>query len=109
MAFRAHPGTTIVAPGTVTPSGGDHFKVFSPFHRAWEEVPSRPLAAAPRRLKVPSRLAAGRLPALDSLLCGELSPQRAPGGETAGRRAMHAFLRDGLSGYADHHDDLPWR
>ncbi len=44
IAFRAHPGTTIVSPGTVTPGGGDHFKVFSPFHRAWEEVPSRPLA-----------------------------------------------------------------
>lgn len=107
IAFRAHPGTTIVVPGTVTPGGGDHFKVFSPFHRAWEEVPSRPLAASPRRLKVPSRLAAGRLPALDSLLRGELSPERARGGETEGRKAMRAFLRDGLLGYSDHHDDLP--
>jgi deoxyribodipyrimidine photolyase len=106
IAFRAHPGTTIVAPGAVAPSGGDHFKVFSPFHRAWEEAPLRAPAAAPRRLQVPSRLAAGRLPALDPLLRGELSPQRAPGGETAGRKAMRAFLRDGLSGYADHHDDL---
>jgi deoxyribodipyrimidine photolyase len=106
IAFSAHPGTTIVTPGTVTPSNSDHFKVFSPFHRTWEEVPSRPLAAAPRRLAVPSRLAAGRLPRLDSLLRGELSPRRVPGGETAGRTAMRAFLRDGLSGYADHHDDL---
>ncbi len=107
IAFRAHPGTTIVAPGTVTPGGGDHFKVFSPFHRAWEEVPSRPLAPAPRRLTVPSRLPVGRLPALDSLLRGELSPERVTGGETAGRKAMRAFLSDGLTGYADHHDDLP--
>jgi deoxyribodipyrimidine photo-lyase len=106
IAFHAHPGTTIVAPGTVAPEGGDHFKVFSPFHRAWEEVPSRPLAAAPRRLTVPSRLAAGRLPRLDSLLRGELSPRRVPGGETAGRKAMRSFLRDGLAGYEDHHDDL---
>jgi deoxyribodipyrimidine photo-lyase len=106
IAFRAHPGTTIVSPGTVTPGGGDHFKVFSPFHRAWEEVPSRPLAASPRRLKVPSRLTVGRLPALDSLLRGGLSPERAPGGETEGRKAMRAFLRDRLAGYSDHHDDL---
>lgn len=107
VAFHAHPGTTIVAPGTVTPGGGDHFKVFSPFHRAWEGVPARPLDAAPGHLKVPSRLAGGRLPGLDSLLRGELSPERAAGGETAGRKAMRAFLRDGLAGYADHHDDLP--
>ena len=107
IAFRAHPGTTIVAPGTVTPDGGNHFKVFSPFHRAWEEVPSRLPAPAPRRLKVPSRLPAGRLPALDSLLRSELSPRRAAGGETEGRKAMRAFLCDGLAGYSDRHDDLP--
>lgn len=106
IAFHAHPGTTIVAPGTVTPGSGDHFKVFSPFHRAWEEVPSRPLAATPRHLTVPSRLAVGRLPKLDSLLRGELSPQRVRGGETAGRKAMRAFLRDGLADYAERHDDL---
>jgi len=107
IAFRAHPGTTIVTPGTVTPAGGDHFKVFGPFHRAWEEVPSRPLAPAPRRLAGPSRLATGRLPALDSLLRGAPSSARAPGGETAGRKAMRRFLRNGLAGYSDHHDDLP--
>jgi deoxyribodipyrimidine photo-lyase len=107
IAFRTHPGTTIVAPGTVTPGGGDHFKVFSPFHRAWEEVPSRPLAPTPRRLAVPSRLATGRLPALDSLLHGAPSSERAPGGETAGGKAMRRFLRDRLAGYSDHHDDLP--
>ena len=107
IGFRAHPGTTIVSPGAVTPSGGDHFKVFSPFHRAWQDVPARPRATRPRSLSVPSRLAAGRLPSLDSLLRGEPSPQRAPGGESAGRKRMRAFLRDGLAGYADRHDDLP--
>jgi len=107
IAFRAHPGTTIVTPGAVTPSGGDHFKVFSPFHRAWAELPTRPRAATPRRLATPSRLAAGRLPALDSLLRGKPSPQRVHGGESEGRKAMRAFLRNGLAGYADHHDDLP--
>lgn len=106
IAFYAHPGTTIVAPGTVTPAGGDHFKVFTPFHRAWEEVPLRPRAAAPRRLALPSRLAVGRLPALESLLRGSPSPRRAPGGEAEGRRLMRAFLRDGLADYEARHDDL---
>ncbi|HKT84318.1 MAG TPA: deoxyribodipyrimidine photo-lyase, partial [Solirubrobacterales bacterium] len=107
IAFRAHPGTTIVSPGAVTPTGGDHFKVFSPFHRAWENVPTRPRAKTPRKLATPPRLAVGRLPALDSLLRGGPSPERVPGGESEGRKRMRAFLRDGLAGYEEHHDDLP--
>jgi deoxyribodipyrimidine photo-lyase len=31
IAFRAHPGTTVVAPGTVTPAGGDHSRSSLPF------------------------------------------------------------------------------
>jgi len=107
IAFHAHGGTTIVAPGIVTPAGGDHFKVFTPFHRAWAQVPPRPQAATPRRISVPSRLAAGRLPALDSLLSAPPSRQRASGGESEGRRLMRGFLRDGLAGYEARHDDLP--
>jgi deoxyribodipyrimidine photo-lyase len=107
IAFRTHAGTTVVAPGIVTPAGGDHFKVFTPFHRAWAEVPPRPRAATPRRLTAPPRLAVGRLPALESLLSGPPSPRRARGGEREGRRLMRAFLRDGLAGYEARHDDLP--
>jgi deoxyribodipyrimidine photo-lyase len=107
IAFQAHPGTTVVTPGTVTPTGGDHFKVFTPFQRAWEGVPLRPRAAAPRRLSVPSRLAVGRLPAAESLLRAATSPRRTAGGESEGRRLMGAFLRNGLAGYEARHDDLP--
>jgi deoxyribodipyrimidine photo-lyase len=104
--FHAHPGVTIVPPGAVTPSGGDHFKVFTPFHRAWSGVQARPTHGAPRRLRVPAGLAGGRLPALEKLTAGELSPRRAKGGEQEGRRLRRAFLRDGLGFYGDHHDDL---
>ncbi len=107
IGFRAHPGTMIVDPGAVTPGGGDHFKVFGPYHRAWSAVPARPRATTPRGLAVPPRLAAGRLPALDSLLRDKPSPERAVGGESEGRKRMRAFLRDGFGGYADRQDDLP--
>jgi deoxyribodipyrimidine photo-lyase len=107
IAFRAHPGTTIVVPGTVTPAGGDHFKVFTPFHRAWEEVPLRPRAARPRKLTLPSQLGVGRLPAVKSLLRDGPSPERATGGEGEGLRLMRAFLRDDLADYEAQHDDLP--
>jgi deoxyribodipyrimidine photo-lyase len=107
IGFTAHPGTTIVAPGAVTPGGGDHFKVFSPCHRAWSQLPPRQAHGAPRKLAVPTKLRAGRLPTLADLVAGDLSPRRAPGGETEGRKRMRAFLRDDLGGYDDGHDDLP--
>jgi deoxyribodipyrimidine photo-lyase len=107
IEFAAHPGVTIVPPGAVTPTGGDHFKVFTPFHRAWSRLPLREAAPTPRKLAVPSKLAAGRLPTLESLIGGQPSPRRLPGGESEGRKRMRAFLRDGLGGYENRHDDLP--
>lgn len=107
IEFRAHPGVTVVDPGTVTPASGDHFKVFTPFHRAWSQVPRREGHGAPRKLEVPSGLKAGQLPALDSLVDGHPSPRRLPGGESEGRKLMRAFLRDRVGGYEDGHDDLP--
>ena len=108
IAFTTHPGITIVEPGAVTPAGGDHFRVFSPYHRAWSQVPPRrQIHGAPRKLNVPATCGAGRLPAPESLTDGELAPDRAPGGESEGRKRMRAFLRDGLGGYDEHHDDLP--
>jgi deoxyribodipyrimidine photo-lyase len=107
IEFTTHPGITIVEPGAVSPTGGDHFRVFSPYHRAWSQVGRREIDGAPRKLSVPSDLGAGRLPATESLTDGDLSPDRAPGGESEGRKRMAAFLRDRLGGYDDHHDDLP--
>jgi deoxyribodipyrimidine photo-lyase len=106
IAFHRHPGVTILEPGSVAPTGGDHFKVFTPYHRAWGGAPWRPVLAAPRRLAVPAGLAAGRLPALAKLTAGRPSPRRAVGGESEGRRLMRAFLRERLGGYEATHDDL---
>jgi len=107
IEFTAHPGMTIAEPGAVTPSGGNHFRVFTPYHRAWSQLPRRQSHGAPRTLRVPSRLAAGRLPALGKLTAGRPSARRAAGGEREGRRLMRAFLRDGLGDYDGRHDDLP--
>jgi len=106
IEFAAHPGVTVVEPGAVTPTGGDHFKVFTPFHRAWSRLPKREGHGVPRKLKVPGGLKAGRLPSLESLVGGRPSPGRLAGGEAEGRKLMRAFLRDGIGGYEDGHDDL---
>ena len=107
IRLQAHPGTTIVPPGAVTPTGGDHFKVFTPYHRAWSQLPPRPTHGAPRVLSAPSGLAVGRLPALEALSDGDPSPDRAAGGESEGRKLMNAFLGADVGVYEDHHDDLP--
>jgi deoxyribodipyrimidine photo-lyase len=107
IEFTAHPGVTIVPPGAVTPASGDHFKVFTPYHRAWSALPRRQPAPAPRKLSVPPKPAAGRLPKLETLVRGTPSKGRLPGGEVEGRKRMRSFLRDGLGPYEDQHDDLP--
>jgi deoxyribodipyrimidine photo-lyase len=107
IEFTAHPGVTVVPPGAVTPGGGDHFKVFSPYHRAWGGLPWRQRLSPPRKLTVPSELKAGRLPSLESLVGGRPSPRRLPGGEGEGRKLMRTFLRDGIDEYEARHDDLP--
>ena len=102
---RAHPGTAVVDdPAGLRTRQGGPFTVFSPFARAWRRAPRRAPAAAPRRLRPPAGVAAGRLPALAELgLRLEAEPPFTPG-EAAGRRAMHAFLRTGLAEYAARRD-----
>jgi deoxyribodipyrimidine photo-lyase len=106
IEFVAHPGVTVVPPGTVTPTGGDHFKVFSPYHRAWSGLPQRELASVPRKLSGPTKLRTGRLPTLESLVGGRPSPRRMLGGENEGRKRMRAFLRNSIGDYERQHDDL---
>ncbi len=106
IALRMHPGITIVPPGQLVPAGGDHYRVFSPYYRAWCGVGLAPTVEAPKRLTAPGGVDAGLLPPLRRLTAGGPSPDLAAGGEQEGRRRMRAFLRNSLPGYGDAHDDL---
>lgn len=103
--FVTHPGVTAIPPGALTPAGGDHFKVFTPFHRAWSAAPVRESHGAPRRLRPPPGLAHGRLPPLSSLAAGWPSALRPRGGEREGRKLMRRFLRHGLGEYVLRRDE----
>ena len=96
------PGVTVVDPGDVRPGGGDHYRVFSPYHRAWAAAKWRDEVAAPRTVTLPTGVAVGRLPG------------RA-GRRVAGRRRPAARPRAGsgcatwlghVGPYDDLHDDL---
>jgi deoxyribodipyrimidine photo-lyase len=75
------------------------YAVFTPFWRAWQRVARREVHGAPRAIRVPGTLAAGRIPSVATELPDPLAP-----GEAEARRRMHAWLRDGLAGYEDRHD-----
>ena len=105
MAWRLFPGVTVVPPGELTPMGGDHFKVFTPYWHRWHRHERRALEAPPRRLR-PVRVPSRRRPALCDLTRDAPATRRPRGGETEGRRRLEAWLGNGLAAYAELHDDL---
>ncbi len=115
ISFRLFPGVTVVGPGDVRPGGGDHYRVFSPYYRAWESAKWRAEVATPATITLPDGLDAGALPDPPA---GD-SPGAMDGGETEGRRRMAAWLRHSapapggrpvhgdIIAYADLHNDMP--
>ncbi len=124
------PGNFVADVGRPRTRGGTPFTVFTPFHRAWQQLERRPVHRAPAELPpLPSQVAKGRLPALEELVgahaaadAGALAPGAglpgaAPGGgplaqpvvepgEAAARRAAERWFDGGLADYARDHDRL---
>ncbi|MBY8872062.1 DNA photolyase family protein [Micromonospora sp. PLK6-60] len=101
MSLRLFPGVTVVEPGALRPAGGDHYRVFTPYHRAWLGTKVRDELAAPRQVRLPDGVDPGRLPEPPE---GE-SPDAVPGGESVARRRLTRWLPT-EAGYDDIHDDL---
>jgi deoxyribodipyrimidine photo-lyase len=102
---------TVVPPRDLRPSsGGDHYRVFTPYWRAWRQAQWRPPYPAPEMITMP---ALGAVP--DDALGvdpGELADADgreladAEGGELAGQRRAARWLDEHLGGYAADRDDL---
>lgn len=101
LALREVASLSIVPPGEIVPAGSDHYRVFTPYWRAWSANRWRRPLPAPRRVATPVGVNPGGLP-LPKPLTGPL-PR---GGETAARRRMARWLDAGLAGYPSSHDDL---
>jgi deoxyribodipyrimidine photo-lyase len=69
LELHAHPGLNVVddVGALETKSGRRPYTVFSPFHRAWCDVPRRAVLSAPRGVPVPEDLDPGSLPSLEEL------------------------------------------
>ena len=88
------PGLTVVSPGDLTPAGGGgHYRVFTPYWRAWRAASWRPCYPAPDTIQMPAVSHAGPIPQPGH--AG--SPGLAPGGEgrppAFGQLARHPYGR----------------
>ena len=84
IELRLFTGVTIVGPGELRPTGGDHFRVFTPYWNRWRVLSLRSTAPRPRRIALPRGLARGPF--------GRLSPVEVAR-RTADRPGGEAFIR----------------
>lgn len=96
------PGVTVVPPGELRPSGGGHYRVFTPYWRAWRGTAWRPAVLAPERIRTPPLPRSDQIPRVR----GRCSPGLLPGGEHAGRARVRDWLDGGLAAYPAGRDDL---
>jgi len=102
MALEVTPGHQVVPAGDLSPGGGGHYRVFTPYWRAWSAATWRRACPAPRAVSRPAGIGPGRLPARGTGASVDL----APGGEHAGRDRARAWLEGPVKGYPGGHDNL---
>jgi deoxyribodipyrimidine photo-lyase len=93
IVLRLTPGITVVNPGALTPAGGDHYRVFTPYWCAWRSASWRRAVRAPQTVVLPGGLDPRRLPDRADLVRGACSPALPAGGETVARRLLDRVMR----------------
>src|ERR1700689_3450837 len=53
LELTVTPGLTVVPPGQLTPAGGGHYRVFTPYWRAWHATTWRKHYPVPRSVTMP--------------------------------------------------------
>jgi deoxyribodipyrimidine photo-lyase len=104
LDVRLSDGLGVVPPGEVSPAGRDHYRVFTPYWRAWRLAAVGDPLPTPRRIRLPDGAAA----------LGSTPPRREikgssgfTGGERAGTRRAEHWLDEKLAAYAEGgHDRL---
>jgi len=102
-----HPGNYIVDdPGAIVSGKGTPYTVYSPFAKAWKEIPRREMVDPPKGIDPVEGVDPGDLPT-----CEELGLPPDPGttsfepGETAARKAAKDYLNGGLKNYSKLRND----
>ncbi|MEX1162225.1 MAG: deoxyribodipyrimidine photo-lyase [Nitriliruptor sp.] len=106
VRVTAHPGVAVVEPGAIEPSGGDHFRVFSPYWRRWSVHPRRALVPAPERVPTPTSIPTGTIPSWTDLVDGQEAPDRLRTGGSVARERAAWWFEDPVQGYEEGRDEL---
>lgn len=102
MTLEVTPGHAVVPAGEVQPAGGGHYRIFTPYWRAWRASTWRKACPAPRAVRLPGGIEPGDLPAAGNGSSAGL----APGGERAGQERARAWLDGPLKGYGEERNAL---
>jgi deoxyribodipyrimidine photo-lyase len=105
IAFETFPGINVISLDSVETKAGGHYKVFTPYLRAWQISGRRKVLRAPRAIE-PGKVASAPIPQRNDLVRGLVSSNLISGGETEGRARMVRWMRSSLENYNDLHDDL---
>ncbi len=106
VELRVHPGVTVLRPGEITPSGGDHYRVFTPYWRVWSTIDPGSVKRAPGKIAMGDVGRAGAIPKLSSLVPAAPSPELQAGGESAARSHLKRWLRDDAARYEQVRNEL---
>lgn len=106
VRVEAHPGTVLVDPGDLAPSGGDHFRVFTPYWRRWVEQPFREPVPAPDAVSLPGGVDVGDLPERGELVDGDEAPERLRTGERVARARLETWFAGAIEDYEDGRDRM---
>ena len=98
------PGLTVVPPADLKPGAGGHYRVFTPYWRAWRAATWRRHCPVPRAIQLPPIADTGQIPSRHGASPGSLG--LAQGGEQAGRQRFVSWRKGQLTGYDENHDDL---
>ena len=101
------PGLTTLPPGVVTPAGGDHYRVFTPFYRRWLTTPRRQLLHPPISLPTVDRTdVRPRSRSAAVLPTPPPPPAVGRGGEHAAATRLATWAAGAIARYGEHRDDL---
>lgn len=95
LDLRAFSGVTVVPPGELVPASGDHYRVFTPYWRAWRARARPAPLPGPRSIRSPRGPRTGRIPVRGRLIQGKPVRGLPDGGETAARVHLDRWLRGG--------------
>jgi deoxyribodipyrimidine photo-lyase len=101
-----HSGVGVIPADELMTRSSGHYKVFTPYWRAWSNHPRRVVESAPRSVTLPLGVDPGAIPLASDLASGAPSPGLAPGGEGTARKLVFAWSRAHLADYGEQSDDL---